>query len=113
MTLRFKYPEKLPPILRNKYFVTLSVFIIWIFLLDGNNLVERYGQMKELKKLRKDSEYYQQRIEEDKKKLEELKTDNNNLEKFAREQYRMKRKDEDLYLVITPSEERKLRDNRD
>jgi cell division protein FtsB len=65
--------------------------------------------MSDLRKLKQDREYYIKKIEEDKRKLNELKTDNNNLEKFAREQYRMKRKDEDLYIVLTPQEDRKIR----
>lgn len=109
MTIRFRYPEKLPPFLRNKYFLTITVFIVWLVLLDANNLIERYRQLSELRNLRKDREYYIRRIEEDRKKLDELKTDDKNLEKFAREQYRMKRKDEDLYIVLTPEEERQLR----
>lgn len=109
MVIRFKYAEKIPSFLRNKYFLTLTVFIIWILLLDTNNLIERYGQLSELRKLKQDKEYYIRKIEEDKKKLSELKTDNHNLEKFAREQYKMKKKDEDLYIVLTPQEERKIR----
>lgn len=109
MTIRFKYPDKFPLFLRNKYFLTVTIFVTWLILLDTNNLIERYRQLSELKSLKRDREYYQRRIEEDKKKLEELKTDNNNLEKFAREQYRMKKKDEDLYIVLTPEEERKLK----
>lgn len=65
--------------------------------------------MKELRKLKLDREYYIKKIEEDRRKLNELKTDNDNLEKFAREQYRMKRKDEDLFIVVTPKEDRKIR----
>lgn len=65
--------------------------------------------MKELRKLKQDREYYLKKIEEDRRKLNELKTDNDNLEKFAREQYRMKRKDEDLFIVVTPKEDRKIR----
>lgn len=64
--------------------------------------------MRELRKLKNDREYYINKIEEESRKLRELKTDNNNLEKFAREQYRMKRPDEDLYIVLTPREERKI-----
>ena len=41
-------------------------------------------------------------------KTSELKTDNHNLEKFAREQYRMKKPDEDLYIILTPSEDRRI-----
>jgi cell division protein DivIC len=109
MVLRFKYADKIPSIFRNKYFLTLIIFIIWLTLLDTNNLIERYQQLRDLHKLKQDMIYYTKKIEEDKRKLNELKTDNDNLEKFAREQYRMKKKDEDLYIVLTPAEDRKIR----
>lgn len=109
MVIRFKYTDKIPPFLRNKYFLTLTIFIIWIVLLDSNNLIDRYRQISELQKLNIDKEYYINKIEEDRRKLNELKTDNHNLEKFAREQYKMKRKDEDLYIVLTPQEDRKIK----
>lgn len=109
MIIRFKYKDKIPPIFRNKYFLTITIFVIWLLLLDTNNLIERYNQMKELRKLKLDREYYIKKIEEDRRKLNELQTDNDNLEKFAREQYRMKRKDEDLFIVVTPKEDRKIR----
>jgi cell division protein DivIC len=109
VVIRFKYADKIPSFLRNKYFLTLTIFVIWIILLDANNLIERYNMMSELRKLNKDKEYYMKKIEEDRRKLNELKTDNQNLEKFAREQYRMKKKDEDLYIILTPQEERKIR----
>lgn len=107
--VKFKFIEKVPPFLRNKYLLTLIIFIVWIALLDSNNLIARYKEMKNLKKLKSDREYYVKRIEEDKRKLYELKTDNRNLEKFAREQYRMKKSDEDLYIILTPQEDRRIR----
>jgi cell division protein DivIC len=111
--IRFKYRDKVPAIFRNKYVLTILIFILWVTLLDSNNLVERYRDMRELYKLKNDKEYYTNRVQEDKQKLHELKTDNHNLEKFAREQYHMKKADEDLYIVLTPSEDRKItRSNR-
>lgn len=106
--IRFKIPENIPSIFRNKYFLTIILFVVWLLLLDANNLIARFKEMKELHKLKTDKEYYINRIETDKKKLHELKADNNNLEKFAREQYRMKRADEDLYIILTPQEDRKI-----
>ncbi len=106
--IRLKYIDKIPPFLRNKYLLTLIIFIIWILLLDSNNLISRYKEMKNLKKLKSEKEYYVKRIEEDKRKLYELKTDDRNLEKFAREQYRMKKPDEDLYIILTPQEDRRI-----
>jgi cell division protein DivIC len=109
VVIRFKYADKIPPVLRNKYFLTLVIFFIWLLFLDANNLIQRYSQLSDLHKLNKEKEYYLKKIEDDRKKLTELKTDNHNLEKFAREQYRMKKKDEDLYIVLTPQEDRKIR----
>jgi cell division protein DivIC len=111
MVLRFDFKDKIPPFFRNKYILTIIIFIVWVSLLDSNNLVARYKEMRELHKLKIDREYYIKRIEEDKRKLHELKTDNHNLEKFAREQYRMKKPDEDLYIILTPSEDRKIKRN--
>ena len=86
--------------LKNKYLLTLVIFIVWIFLFDSNNLIDRFSQIKSLKQLEKDKKYYLERIEEDSKKLNELETDKNNLEKFAREQYLMKKEDEEIFVVI-------------
>ena len=104
---RFKIIDKVPHAFRNRYFLTAIIFIIWLTLFDSNNLITRYKALRELHKLKKDKEYFTDRIETDRKKLHELKTDNENLEKFAREQYRMKKPDEDLYIILTPTEDRK------
>lgn len=106
--VKFRFIDKIPPTLRNKYILTTILFIVWILLLDANNLVARFREMRELRTLKNEKEYYLNRIEADRKKLMELRTDDQNLEKFAREQYKMKRADEDLYIVLTPQEDRKI-----
>lgn len=103
-----KLLDKIPGFFRNKYVLTVLVFLIWLILMDSNNLVTRYKNMRELSKLRREKEYYMDKIKTDKEKLYLLKTDDQNLEKFAREQYRMKEPDEDLYIVLTPREDRKI-----
>ncbi len=85
---------------RNKYVLTLLIFIIWLFLFDSNNVLDQMKQQKELNQLKSDKEYYQKRIKEDSQKLKELETDSKSLEKFAREQYLMKKENEDLFIVI-------------
>jgi len=105
---RFSIIDKIPAVFRNKYILTIIIFIVWLLLFDSNNLIVRYKEMKELYKLKTNKEYYIKRIETDSQKLHELKTDNHNLEKFAREQYHMKKPDEDLYIILTPQEDRKI-----
>jgi cell division protein DivIC len=106
--IRFKFINKVPAVFRNKYILTTLIFLIWILLFDANNLIARYKEMKELHKLKTDREYYINRIKSDRQKLHELKTDDHNLEKFAREQYHMKKPDEDLFIILSPQEDRKI-----
>ena len=92
--------------MRNKYIIAIVLFIIWILLFDNNNLIDRFHDMKALRQLQRDREYYTNRIEEDRRKLNELKTDNENLEKFAREEYHMKKDDEDIFIIVTEEEDK-------
>ena len=105
---RFKILEKIPPVFRNKFVLTIIFFIVWLVIFDSNNLISRYNEISRLRKLRKEKEFIAEKITNDRKKLYELKTNNSNLEKFAREQYKMKKPDEDLYIVLTPAENRKI-----
>ncbi|NOZ46317.1 MAG: septum formation initiator family protein [Chlorobi bacterium] len=88
------------PIIKNKYFLTLFVFVLWISFFDNNNLVDRLNDMNTLKQLEKDKMYYQEHIEQDRDRINELKTNNENLEKFAREEYLMKKKNEDVFYIV-------------
>jgi cell division protein FtsB len=108
LRVRLKIIEKIPPVFRNKYFLTIIIFFLWLLLFDSDNLIARFKEMRELRKLRTEKEYYTERIKTDRRKYYELKTDNHNLEKFAREQYRMKKPDEDLFIILTPQEDRRI-----
>ena len=104
--------DKAPAWMKNKYVLTILVFVVWIILLDPNNIITRVREIRTRNKLLREKEYYMERIEEDRRKLNELRTSNENLEKYAREQYRMKKPDEDLFIIVTPGEERKIRRDR-
>ncbi len=92
--------ENLPDFLKNKYVITSFVFLVWISFFDQNNWFERLRNMKHLKQLEEDKQYYQNKIKEETRRLEELQTNEENLEKFAREQYLMKKENEDIFLII-------------
>ena len=86
--------------LRNKYVFTALIFLLWLLLFDQNSLSERRKLTRDYNQLLQEKEYYQKKIEEDKKRINELKTNNENLEKFAREQYLMKKDNEDIFVIV-------------
>ncbi len=87
-------------LLRNKFVIALVLFLLWITFFDQNNLVQHRRNKQRLKSLKEQQDYYKVKIEEDHLKMEELRSGEGNLEKYAREQFNMTRSDEDLFLVV-------------
>ncbi len=87
-------------ILRNKWIVASVLFLTWIVFFDENSIVSHQKNKRRLYELKQQEEYYMERIEVDKQKLEDLKAGEEKLEKFAREQYYMSKQDEDVFVVV-------------
>jgi len=92
--------KKLAPYYKNKYLVAGTLFLVWLVFFDQNNLLERSRQINHLHQLQQDKVYYQKRIQEDSTRLQQLKTDKDNLERFAREKYYMKKDNEDIFVIV-------------
>lgn len=86
----------------NKYTITSLIFLVWLTFFDRNNLVEKMQLRSKIATLKKEKAYYQDKIEEDNRKIKELLSSKENLEKFAREQYLMKRPNEDIFVIVNP-----------
>ena len=92
--------KKVFNILKNKYLITIIGFGVWLLFFDQHNMVDRLKTRKYLSKLIEDTAYYHQQIVKDKSIIDQLKTDAENLEEFAREEYLMKADDEDVFIII-------------
>jgi len=92
--------DKLLTTLKNKYVLTIILFIVWMSFFDRNNLVSRYKYRQELNKLVEKKGYYNSEIKKNKEDMEALESDRDDLEKFAREKYLMKKDDEDIFIII-------------
>jgi cell division protein DivIC len=86
-------------IFRNKYILTLLVFSVWLLIFDRNNLIDRRKYLHALDEMESQKIYYLEKISHDSARLVELRTDADNLEKFAREQYLMKKENEEIFVI--------------
>ncbi len=91
---------KIPAILKNKYILTLVIFGVWVGFFDQNNLWDRAKLSSRIKQLEKQKHHYQVEIEQNERKLSEIQESPESLEKFAREEYLMKKKNEDIFVII-------------
>lgn len=91
---------KVPSFLKNKYFLAFIIVLVWLLFFDTHSYVRQWRMQKQLKELRTQREYYKDEILRDSIAIEKLTTDPDALERYARENYLMKRQGEDVFIII-------------
>jgi len=98
MTFRQFRNKPIVKFLSNKYVVIILFFVVWMLFFDENSFINHHELDKEINKLEKSTDYFKKEINKDKKIIKNLQNPDS-LEKFAREEYRMKKKNEDIYII--------------
>jgi len=91
--------KRLSKFTTNPYYLLTGIFFTWILFFDSEDLITQYRLSQKLKKLKEEKRYYVEQIEIVRKDREELMSNEELLEKFAREKYLMKKPAEDLYII--------------
>ncbi|WP_298740974.1 septum formation initiator family protein [uncultured Chitinophaga sp.] len=95
---------KIPAYLRNKFIIASAAFVIWIGFLDRNNLLSQFQLQSEVNKLESQKAFFRSEIDKTREEQRELLSSPEKLEKFAREQYLMKKDNEDLFIIKDENE---------
>jgi cell division protein FtsB len=77
----------------------ISVIIVFAFFISESNIFARIGYDAQIMEMNDQIEYYRNKTTEDKQKLEQLQLDKDQIEKFVRENYFMKKDNEDVYII--------------
>jgi len=85
-------------LLSNKYIWVGLFFIVWMTFLDNYSYFDHQMLNKEIDELKENKKYYQEEIKKDSKSIKELQN-SEQIEKFAREKYYMKKENEDIYII--------------
>ena len=99
--------RKILTVIKNKFFITLVLFSVWMVFFDKNNVINQIELRKNLRQYQKEKQYYMQQIAADSEATYDLMSDSTHLEKFARERYFMKKDSEDVFLMIKKEKEKK------
>ena len=92
--------KRLINLLKNKYFLVSVAFLVWMIFFDKNDLFSQYQYSRQVTKLKQEKEFYQKETDKVRKDLDELTSNPQKLEKFAREKYLMKKENEDIFVIV-------------
>ena len=95
-----KLIEKIPAPFRSKFLFLFVGYFVYLLFFSENAIVSQAKLALQLRELTKEESYYTKEISNIKKEQKELFSGIDQMEKYARENYWMKRDSEDLYIFV-------------
>ena len=92
--------QKIRGLFKNFYFLFFLCFVLWMTIIDSNGFINRYRLSSKLSELNTQKEFYIEEIDKVSLDKEKFESDEELLEKYAREEYLMKKESEDIFYVI-------------
>ena len=97
--MKYNFSKTFLPFLtpiKNGYILVFLAFLVWMIFFDTNNIGKQMSKAKKLNKLNLEKTELLLKIDHAETELGQLKI---NKEKYAREQYYMKKDDEDVFVI--------------
>ncbi len=93
-----KFKKKYLNPFKNIYLIILLIFVIWMFFFDAHSWLFHHELNANKDELEYQKRHYKNEIAKDKKAIKELSTDEG-IERTARENYYMKKPNEDIFII--------------
>ena len=87
----------------NKYFFTIIGFLVWMIFFDSTSFLVINELNHEVKKYEKQLNYYKAEYEKNDAFYKKLMNNKSEKEKFARENYFMKKPNEEIFILVADS----------
>jgi len=91
--------KKVVKVLTNKFLITTVAFVAWVVYFDQNDWMTLQQRQKELNGVKDNISYLNGEIARMSAERHDLLTDHYKLETYAREHFRMKHDNEDVYVI--------------
>lgn len=92
--------KRVPRIFKNRYILLSLLFVLYITFFDAHDLISQIGIRWKIHSIHQQMDFLKKDTQQAKDQIIELTTDSASLEKFAREEYRMKRENEEIFVII-------------
>ena len=83
----------------NRYFILTVAFAVWMIFFDQNSFFVHRELDKQIKLLEVDEQYYQEHLDTESEKLNQLNSNPAEIERIAREKHFLRKDDEDIFII--------------
>ncbi|MDO5615192.1 MAG: septum formation initiator family protein [Cruoricaptor ignavus] len=89
----------------NKYLITIVLFLVWMIFFDSTSFLVINDLNREINKYEDQLDYYKSEYEKNDQFYKRLMNNKNEKEKYARENYFMKKPNEEIFILVVDSTE--------
>ena len=87
----------------NKYFITIFAFLVWMIFFDSTSFLVVNELNQEINKYEDQLAFYKSEYEKNDKFYKKLMNNKDEKEKYARENYFMKKPNEEIFILVVDS----------
>ncbi|GAB0157546.1 septum formation initiator family protein [Chryseobacterium sp. Alg-005] len=87
----------------NKYFITIFLFLVWMIFFDKTSFLVINELNDEINKYEEQLQYYKTEYEKNDAFYKKLMNNKSEKEKYARENYFMKKPNEEIFILVVDS----------
>lgn len=91
--------ERLFKLIKNRYFLSGLVFVVWMSFFDRYDLGTQYAYQQEKNKLEEQKAFYEEEILTIEKAVKDVQYNPSEIQRIARERYKMKKDNEDIFVI--------------
>ena len=99
--------ERAVSLVKNKFLIAGVAFLVWMCFFDRYDIATQYDYQKERNKLAYEKEFYTTEIANLEKSIKDVQYNPSEIQRIAREKYKMKKDNEDIYVIseVEPSKD--------
>jgi len=94
--------KEIKPLILNRYTITIVVALVWMLFLDQYDVLSQYKVNSRIQQMEADKQFFENEIDRIKKDRLLMQNNPHQIERFARENYVLKRDNEDLFIFVKP-----------
>lgn len=91
--------ERFLKLIRNKYLLAVIAFIVWMLFFDRYDVGTQIAYQGEKSKLEIEKAFYEAETQRIEKAIRDAQYNSSEIQRIAREKYKMKKENEDVYIV--------------
>ena len=90
--------------IRNQYLIAAVAFLVWMCFFDRYDIATQYDFQTEKAKLEEEKNYYTAEIDRIEQAINDVQYNPAEIQRIARERYKMKKEQEDVYIISEVAE---------